>query len=590
MFLQTDNPFKNKIMKNTFVLVSLLFLNTVFSQGFLKQKDQKIVNEKGENVILRGLGLGGWMVQEGYMLKTSDFAGPQHKIKAKITELVGEKNTTEFYDAYLKHGITKRDIDSLASWGFNSVRLPMHYNLYTLSVEEEKIAGKHTWLDKGFQMTDELLSWCADNKMYLILDLHAAPGGQGKDANISDYDTTKPSLWESKANQDKMIAFWKKIAERYKDNPWIGAYDIVNEPNWNFTGTNQNGCDEKLNAPLRALQVAITKAIREVDKNHLIVIEGNCWGNNYNGMFPLWDDNMALSFHKYWNKNTQESIQQLLDYRQKYNVPIWLGESGENSNVWFKDAISLVERNNIGWAFWPMKKVENIAGVTSVIKNQEYNVLLNYWKNGGEKPSQAFAKKALMQLAENYKMENVVVKTDVIDAMFRQVQTEETKPYKRNILPKLLFATEYDLGNQGAAYFDTDFVNYKVDTGIAEQWNKGNKMRNDGVDIIDCKDEKSNGYAVSYIEDGEWLLFTVHSKQTKKYTIQIRYASDDKEGIIYLESENQSLTDRTKLPVTGSVTNWKTVTIPDVELQSGSNKIKLIFEKGGFHLNYLSFQ
>jgi endoglucanase len=88
---------------------------------------------------------------------------------------------------------------------------------------------------------------------------------------------------------------------------------------------------------------------------------------------------MALSFHKYWNQNDVASIQKMLDYRTQYNVPIWLGESGENSNVWFKEAISLVESNNIGWAFWPMKKIENLAGVTSVTKTPEYDQLLKYW-------------------------------------------------------------------------------------------------------------------------------------------------------------------------------------------------------------------
>ena len=160
-----------------------------------------------------------------------------------------------------------------------------------------------------------------------------------------------------------MIALWRKLAERYKNEPWIGGYDIINEPNWNFTGKNKNGCDETSNAPLRELMIAITKTIREFDTNHIIFIEGNCWGNNYEGILPVWDDNMVLSFHKYWNYNTIKSIQKMLDYRSQYNIPIWLGESGENSNVWFKEAISLVEGNNIGWAFWPMKKIENIENV-----------------------------------------------------------------------------------------------------------------------------------------------------------------------------------------------------------------------------------
>ena len=272
----------------------------LFGQGFLRTDGQKIVDAQGNNVILRGLGLGGWMVQESYMLQTSGFAGPQHEIRSAITELIGEENTEAFYQAYLANGVTKRDIDSLKAWGFNSVRLPMHYNLYTPPVELEK-EEELTWLEKGFEMTDQLLQWCADNEMYLILDLHAAPGGQGKDANISDYDKTKPSLWESRANREKMTALWVKLAERYKDSPWIGGYDIINEPNWNFEGENPNGCDEQNNALLRELLVEVTQAIRAVDRNHIIYIGGNCWGNNYNGIFPLWDDNTVISFHKYWN-------------------------------------------------------------------------------------------------------------------------------------------------------------------------------------------------------------------------------------------------------------------------------------------------
>lgn len=570
-------------------LVLILFTVLSFglnAQSFLHTKGQKILNGDGNNILLRGLGLGGWMVQEGYMLQTSGFAGPQHEIKEKISDLIGAENTAEFYEAYLTNGITKADIDSLNVWGFNSVRLPMHYNLYTPPIEEEK-NGEITWLEKGFAMTDSLLKWCADNKMYLILDLHAAPGGQGNDANISDYDKTKPSLWESEANKQKMIALWQKLAERYKDEPWIGGYDIINEPNWNFTeGENPNGLEEKHNKPLRQLMVEVTKAIREVDKNHMVIIEGNGWGNNYNGIFPLWDDNMVISFHKYWNYNSKESIQFALDFRETYNVPIWLGESGENSNVWFKDAISLVESHNVGWAFWPMKKVDNIAGVTSVTKNPNYAVLLDYWKNGGSKPSVEFAKNALMQLAEDCKIENVTIKPDVIDAMFRQVQTNDTKAYKKHKAPGLIFATEYDLGSNGYAYSDSDYINYRVSTGKNVRWNSGNKMRNDGVDIQDCTDIKSNGFEVFDIEDNEWLLFTVNVEQSGNYNIDIRYSGNEANGKLYLVINEESKSTSIELPPTD---NYSHVTLSKVVLNKGVNKIKMVFEKGGFQLNYLDF-
>ncbi|MFV8324851.1 cellulase family glycosylhydrolase [Flavobacterium sp. ZS1P14] len=571
------------------VLIVFAFLSlSSFGQGFLHRNGQKIVNGEGQNVVLRGLGLGGWMVQEGYMLQTGSFAGPQHVIRQKIMDLIGAKNTEKFYDAYKANGITKKDIDSLAAWGFNSIRLPMHYNLYTLPIEKESVSGQNTWLEEGFKRTDNLLKWCAANKIYLILDLHATPGGQGKDANISDYDDSKPSLWESTANQDKMVALWKKLALRYKDSPWVGAYDIINEPNWNFTGTNENGCDEKSNAPLRALQVRITKTIREVDTNHLIFIEGNCWGNNYNGMFPLWDDNMALSFHKYWNDNDVASIQNMLNFRAQYNVPIWLGESGENSNVWFKEAIALMESNTIGWAFWPMKKIENLAGVTSVKKTPEYEQLLKYWTTGGKKPTVAFAKKALLQIAENYKMNKLTIRYDVIDAMFRQVQTIDTKKYKKHTLPGKVFATEYDLGQNGFAYFDKDVANY--DGTKFTKWNKGGLMRNDGVDIEACTDTTTNGFHVAFIEDREWLQYTFDLKTAQTFDVAIRFSSDVDGGKLFLEDESGKISETITIPSSGGIHNWQTVTLKNVVLKKGTNTIKVYFEKGNFNLNFLEFK
>lgn len=575
-------------MKHILQLMVLLMGPVVFGQGFLRTDGQRIVDAEGNNVILRGLGLGGWMVQESYMLQTSAFAGPQHEIRTAITELIGEENTEAFYRAYLENGITKRDIDSLKAWGFNSVRLPMHYNLYTPPVEAEK-EGELTWLEQGFEMTDRLLEWCGDNEMYLILDLHAAPGGQGNDANISDYDPTKPSLWESKANRDKMTALWVKLAERYKDSPWIGGYDIINEPNWNFEGENPNGCDEKNNGPLRELLVEVTQAIREVDQNHIIYIGGNCWGNNYNGIFPLWDDNTVISFHKYWNYNTQESIQQFLDYREIHNAPIWLGESGENSNVWFKESLRLMETNNIGWAYWPMKKVENTAGVTSVTKNPGYGALLHYWQHGGERPSIEFATEALMQLAENFKMEHLTVMRDVIDAMFRQVQGDGTLPYAENSIPGTIYATHYDLGSQDQAYRDADFVNYRVSTGENTPWNKGRKMRNDGVDIQACSDLRTNGYEVFDIQDGEWLLFTVDVKETGTYDLGLRYSSEKTSGALHLEINGEKLTESVELAPTGGASTYATTSLSRISLKAGSQKIKLVFDKGGFNLNYLEF-
>ncbi|AZA55300.1 cellulase family glycosylhydrolase [Chryseobacterium sp. G0201] len=572
-------------MKRAFLLSAFLLSQFGTSQ-LLKTDGQKIVNDKGENIQLRGLGLGGWMLQEGYMLKTADFAGPQYKIKEKIAELIGEKGMNDFYKAYLKNGITKQDIDFLKKAGFNSIRLPMHYNLYTLPIEKESVKGENTWLEEGFKMTDDLLKWCADNKMYLILDLHAAPGGQGNDVNISDNDKSKPSLWESEENQKKTIALWKKLAERYKDEPWIGGYDLINEPNINFTGKNPNGTDEMSNAPLWKLQKDITEAIRQVDKKHIIILEGNGWGNNYNGLIPIWDDNMAFSFHKYWNYNDDATIKNALDLREKHNMPIWLGETGENSNVWFTELIQLLDKHNIGYAFWPMKKIDNIAGITNVKITPEYQKILDYWKSGAEKPTKEFATKALMKIADNYKFSNTEIKNDVIDAMFRQTTDGSTKPFKNNQVPGRIFASDYDLGRIGSSYLDKDFVNLWVsDPAKRSEWNSGNQMRNDGVDIYQCNDKITNQYYVGKTESGEWLQYTIKVKADKSYGFDIRYSSANN-GKIRVEDASGKQLATFSLNSTGGNEVWKTVSAKGINLKKGENKIRIFFENDGVNLNY----
>lgn len=570
---------------------TLLFsITTVFGQGFLHQDGQRIVDGKGNNVLLRGLGLGGWMLQEGYMLKTADFAGPQFAIRQKLVEVLGEEATAQWYQTYRNNGVTKRDVDSLAHWGFNSIRLPMHYNLFTLPIEKEPVPGEQTWLEEGFQRTDNLLRWCAANKIYLILDLHGAPGGQGNDANISDYDTSKPALWQAQANQDKMIALWKKIAERYRNEPWIGGYDIINEPNWNFTGTNKNGCDETQNGPLRELMKRTTEAIRSVDTNHLIIIEGNCWGNNYDGIFPLWDKNMALSFHKYWNHNNVQSIQKMLDYRTQYNVPIWLGESGENSNVWFRDAIKLMETHNIGWAFWPMKKIENIAGITSVTTNTGYQNLLEYWNGKASKPSPESAQNDLNEIVNNYRLENVTIRYDVLDAMFRQVQSDKSIPFKNHTIPGTIQAEDYDLGPINTAYYDTVSGNYWVSDNQRNDWNSGDSYRNDGVDISCFTENNKTVYAITHTEAKEWVQYTAAVQFSDTYNVKVNYSITNNDGQIHFEdAEGNRISPSLQLSSNATTPKWQTQT-STITLKKGMQKIRLVIENGNCALNEITFE
>ncbi|KAA3654094.1 MAG: T9SS C-terminal target domain-containing protein, partial [Calditrichaeota bacterium] len=494
-----------------------------------------------------------------------------------IEELIGPLLTEQFYTAWRENYCQKADIDSLKAWGFNSIRLPLHYNLFTPPIEDEPVPGQQTWLENGFELTDRLLEWCAANQIYLILDLHAAPGGQGQDQAISDYDPSKPSLWEDPANQEKTVALWRKLAERYVNEPWMGGYDLINEVNWQMSG----------NIPLKNLYVQITNAIRAVDQNHIIFIEGNWFANDFTGLTPPWDNNMVYSFHKYWSVNDQASIQWMLDMRNTYNIPIWCGESGENSNVWFTNAIKLFEEHNIGWAWWPYKKIESMSGIASITNNPGYQSLLNYWSGSGSQPTVANARDALMQLTENLKLENCKINRDVIDAMFRQVITKETKPFMQHGLPGTIFVTDYDFGSNGFAYFDQDTANFQVSTGSWTAWNTGWAYRNDGVDIESCSDkDKTNGYNIGWTEGGEWLQYTTTINQSGTYDFKFRLANDGEIGQMQLRLDGRVISQQITIPNTGGWDRWQNVIVEGISLESGIHKLALHFTKAGCNLNY----
>ena len=565
-----------KLILNLLTLSLLLPLFT-YSQGFLHRQGKYIFDDSGNEIILRGIGTGNWMLQEGYMMQTAGVAGTQHEFRSKLINTIGVEKTDSFYTAWLGSHFRKIDVDSMKSWGFNSVRVAMHYKWFTLPIEEEPIENENTWIDTGFLLIDSLLEWCSDNEMYLILDMHGTPGGQGENAAISDYDPTKPSLWESQANKDKLVALWRKLAERYSEEPWIGGYDLINETNWTFS----NG-----NTPLWNLFKDITAAIREVDTNHLIFLEGNSFANNYDGLPSIWDDNLALSFHKYGTYNDISSINWMISLRNSRNVPIWLGESGENSNNWYTSLVDLVEKNHIGWSLWPVKK-PSINNVLNVTVNEDYKQLINYWRGTETNPGVEAAFNAVLQFAKNHQLENCIFQKDVVDAIFRQPYTTETIPFKIHNTRDPIFAVDYDMGRNGHAYFDNDTANLEYSIGEYTNWNMGWSYRNDGVDIEQCNDNGiNNGYSVGWIGDGEWMDYTVEVDSTASYTLDIRSASGSGGSKIHFEADGRIISPDISLPSTSGWYNWRTTTKRGIILEKGTHKIRLIFDQGGSNLNY----
>jgi hypothetical protein len=359
----------------------------------------------------------------------------------------------------------------------------------------------------------------------------------------------------------------------------------LNETNWGFDNPeDKRGTEEKRNIPLRDFFIRLTKAIREVDKNHIIFLEGNGFANNYRGMFPLWDKNLVISFHKYGNFSTKETIQNFLDYRDKYNVPLWLGESGENSNTWFTNTIKLMEDNDIGWCWWQLKKM-GINNPLQIKQPENYNLFVDYCKGNSAKSDSITSQKILNTLLDNIKIQNNIYHKDVTDAMFRQVYSTATLPFKPNIIltDTKINAVDFDLGKNGFSYNDKDTASYQYTPGVHTQGNRGRTYRNDGVDI---KNDKNWEPYVFNIEDGEWLLYTTTVKKAGNYAITFYTSGHD--GVIDLYNNTQLVSANIPVATSAGEDDFIASPVIKVHLDEGINKIKIYFNKGGF--NFKSFQ
>lgn len=540
-----------------------------FSDAFLQRDGQEIVDAQGNPVMLRGYGLGGWLVPEGYMLHIPGFGSPT-SIRNMIEDVVGPSNTDIFYAEYEANYVNENDIAKIAEWGFNSIRLPFHYkNFYDPENE--------VFVEAGFDMLDEFLNWCDTYDLIVILDMHCAPGGQN-DGNISDSDGVARLWTEPDVYQPMTIAIWTEIATRYATDERIGGYDLINEPVLPDGYSNQ---------VLRDFYVDLTNAIRQVDTNHLLFIEGNWYATDFNLLTPPWDDNMAYSFHKYWNSTDLGSIQYLLSIRSQHNVPLWLGETGENSNPWFYETVQLMEDQNIGWCWWAHKKLETITSPLSATINAGYQGLLDYWNGQGTQPTPEVAMNALMQMAENLKLENCQTRHGVIRALTDPNFGTQPVPFTELTVPGVINAVHYDMGTQGVGYIDTDFKNEAGSGGAT--WNTGWQYRNDGVDIEESSDSQGHPYNVGWFESGERLMYTINVADGGLYEIHFRVASANGGGAMQLFLDGEVVAQGISVPGTNGWQNWETVTATDVVLPAGTHKLTIMALPGGFNLNRMTF-
>jgi endoglucanase len=328
---------------------------------FAHTQGKEIVDGTGKPLLLRGTNLGNWLVPEGYMWHLNE-GGPEspREIEALITELIGPQRAHDFWRSYRENYITQPDIHFIKQCGFNSIRVPLHYKFFETDDAE------------GFTLLDRVIQWAREEKLYIILDLHAAPGGQtGK--NIDDSDGY-PWLFSDSSAQQHTVAIWQRLARHYRNDPTVLGYDLLNEPIPNYPGL------EHFNAALEPFYKRLATAIREVDNHHILILGGAQWDNNFSVFGAPFDKNAVYTFHRYHAPAEQTTVQKYVDFRDQNNVPIWLGESGENSDEWIAKFVSMLEKNDIGWAFWPYKKMHATTSVISFPAPESWDRIVQFSK------------------------------------------------------------------------------------------------------------------------------------------------------------------------------------------------------------------
>jgi endoglucanase len=406
-----------KLMKNkiiVFAALALLLANLNFTatgqSKFVGVRGREFVLPDGKPIFLKGINIGNWLLPEGYMFEFKRVNSPQ-RIYEAFNQLIGERAAQKFWREFQANYITHEDIKFIKQAGFNSVRVPFSYRLFVADGAPPRLEGV------GYELLDRVVRWCRQENLYVVLDMHAAPGGQTGD-NIDD-GFGYPFLFESPEDQDLTIKIWQKLAARYKNETMIIGYDLLNEPIAHYFDK------DYFNPKLEPFYKKLTAAIRAVDKNHLIFLGGAQWNSNFKVFGPPFDKKLVYTFHKYWTAADQSVVQEYVDFSNRYNVPIWMGESGENSYEWIDAFRKTLEKNNIGWCFWSFKRLNANATVASIKKPENWDEIVKFTENPRltfeevrkARPEKAKIEKALRDYLEQIKFANCKINEEYLKSL-----------------------------------------------------------------------------------------------------------------------------------------------------------------------------
>lgn len=328
---------------------------------FVKVKGTSFVLNNKE-ILFSGLGIGTWLNLEHFMLgiPTTD-----SQIRVTFREVYGKETAMEFFKQFTLNFITEEDFKLLKEIGINLVRVPFNYHLF---LDDQ---NPSVYKEEGFFNFDRLIAMANKYEIYILPDLHAVPGGQNPDWH-SDNQTGYPQFWHYKAFRDQMVSLWQAIADRYKEEPCLLGYDLINEP---FLIPKDDLIDQ--------FYQEVTAAIRRVDKNHILFLEGDFFAMDFSCIHTIADEQTALAFHYYptvWEpdlfqknydrtKRKQEFeavFQRLIKIREQFSRPILCGEAGydiDKENLPFtmglvEDTLDLFKKYQVSWTLWCYKDAQ----------------------------------------------------------------------------------------------------------------------------------------------------------------------------------------------------------------------------------------
>lgn len=571
------------------------------TDAFFRASGTNILGPGGVPFLIQGNAPCAWRTPESYMLRLNAVhyrhLGSFSDLTNRVLELLTNSvHAQAFWETYWSNYFTQADVEDLAAEGFNTIRVPVNFRMLS------PCGSAGTYEDAGFRVLSNVVEWCRDTGLYVILDLHAAPGGQSADVPADPEQTYWEwvaavtnwlergiaCLWESNAeyyartgrtpdfNKDRTIDLWTEIATRFRDEKQILAYELLNEPSLPAGVTTTD---------LRALLTNITAAIRAVDTNHMILVQGNAYASSFDGLTPAWDANMALVFHKYWRPATKAEIQPYINVSTSNNLPILMGEAGENSNPWFYEFKGLLESNHIGWCWWGWKKVHSIAAALSAPITTNYQYVI---ENFRDLPVDAArVRQGLMDMADGMKTTNCAFEPGYYASLFDSLFGTTPQPFVDAGWPGVVYGANYDVGNQNIACWDTRYKNEDNVTGTA--WNVGWEYRNDGVDIWSNSDTHPTSIRchVGTTVSNEWLKYTVNVPSGGNFRVAFRVAGPSS-GQVRLYDGTNNILGPLKLTNTGSYATWRTRTNSvKTCLASGQHTLKLSFVTGGIDMAWM---